>query len=91
MLERLSRGPATVTELAEPFAMALPSFLQHLKVLERSRLVSSEKKGRVRTFRLVPRQIESAELWLKAQRDLWERRLNQLDSYVKELVEEKNG
>lgn len=88
VLERLSHGPTTVTELAEPFDMALPSFLQHLKVLERSQLVSSEKVGRVRTFKLVPQQIENAELWLKTQRDLWERRLNQLDSYVKELAQE---
>jgi DNA-binding transcriptional ArsR family regulator len=89
VLERLSRSPATVTELAEPFDMALPSLLQHLKVLERSHLVSSEKIGRVRTFQLVPQQIESAELWLKAQRDGWERRLNQFDSYVKELAIEE--
>lgn len=91
VLERLGRGPATVTELAEPFDMALPSFLQHLKVLERSQLVSSEKKGRVRTFQLVPQQIESAELWLKGQRDGWERRLNQFDSYVKKLAEEEQS
>jgi DNA-binding transcriptional ArsR family regulator len=92
VLERLSHGPATVTELAEPFDMALPSLLQHLKVLERSNLVSSTKIGRVRTFQFVPRQIESAELWLKTQRDAWERRLDQFDSYVKKLaMEEEHG
>ena len=89
-MERLGRGPATVTELAEPFDMALPSFMQHLTVLERSRLVRSEKVGRVRTFHLVPQQIESAELWLKAQRDGWEKRLDQFDSYVKELAKEED-
>lgn len=88
VLERLSQGSATVTDLAEPFDMALPSFMQHLKVLERSHLVHSEKVGRVRTFRLVPQQIESAELWLKVQRDGWERRLDQFDSYAKELAKE---
>lgn len=91
VLERLGRGPATVTELAEPFAMALPSFLQHLQVLEKSCLVRSEKVGRVRTFQLVPQQLENAEVWLKAQHEGWERRLNQLDSYVKELAKEEKG
>jgi DNA-binding transcriptional ArsR family regulator len=90
VLERLGRGPVTVTELAEPFHMALPSFMQHLKVLERSHLVRSEKVGRVRTFHLMPQQIESAELWLKAQRDGWEKRLDQLDSYVQKLAEEED-
>ena len=90
VLERLGLGPATVTELAEPFDMALPSFLQHLKVLERSHLVRSEKIGRVRTVHLVPQQIESAERWLKVQRDRWEKRLDQFDSYVKELAKEEN-
>ena len=89
-MERLGRGPATVTELAKPFDMALSSFMQHLTVLERSRLVRSEKVGRVRTFHLVPQQIESAELWLKAQRDGWEKRLDQFDSYVKELAKEED-
>lgn len=90
VLERLGRGPATVTELAKPFHMALPSFMQHLKVLERSHLVRSEKVGRIRTFHLLPQQVESAERWLKAQRDGWEKRLDQFDSYVKNLAEEEN-
>lgn len=90
VLERLSRGPASVTELAEPFEMALPSFMQHLQVLERGRLVRSEKVGRTRTFYLIPEQVENAEQWLKAQLDLWEKRLDQLDSYVIELAKEEN-
>lgn len=89
-MERLGRGPATVTELAAPFDMALPSFMQHLKVLERSHLVRSEKNGRVRTFYLVPQQIESAERWLKVQHDGWEKRLDQFDSYVTALAKEEN-
>ena len=90
VLERLGRGPATVTELAKPFDMALPSFMQHLKVLERSHLVRSEKVGRVRTYHLVPQGIESAERWLKVQHDGWEKRLDQLDRYVKDLAKEEN-
>lgn len=85
VLERLGLGPATVTELAEPYDMALPSFMQHLKVLEKSRLVSSEKRGRVRTFRLEAAEVEKAEHWLQEQRRLWERRLDQLDAYAKSL------
>lgn len=90
VLERLGRGPATVTELAEPFHMALPSFMQHLKVLERSHLVRSEKIGRVRTFHLVPQSLESAGSWLKVQLDGWEKRLDQFDSYVTALAKEED-
>ena len=90
VLERLGHGPATVTELAEPFDMALPSFVQHLKVLEKGNLVRSEKIGRVRTFHIVPQQIENAERWLKVQRDGWEKRLDQFDLYVTALAEEEN-
>jgi DNA-binding transcriptional ArsR family regulator len=85
VLERLSRGPASVTELAERFEMALPSFVQHLKVLEQSGLIRSQKVGRVRTCRIAARRMKSAEGWLAEQRELWERRLDQLDDYVLEL------
>src|SRR5690625_5144733 len=88
VLERLSSRPASVSELAEPFDMALPSFLQHLKVLERSGLVNSHKKGRVRTYRLAPKRLKIAEDWLTKQRTLWERRLDQLDQYLIDLKEE---
>ncbi len=90
VLERLSRGPASVTELAEPFGMALPSFMQHLQVLERGHLVRSEKVGRTRTFHLVPEQVENAEHWLKVQRNVWEKRLDQFDRYVIELAKEES-
>lgn len=89
VLERLSRSPASVTQLAEPFAMALPSFLQHLQVLEESGLVTSTKQGRVRTYRLVPRRLKLAEDWLSRQRQLWETRLNQLDDYLGKLKEQR--
>lgn len=91
VLERLSAGPATVSELAEPFDMQLPSFVQHLGVLERSRLVRSRKRGRVRTYALVPERLEVAEDWLSARRQLWEARLDQLDQYVKHLKQKESG
>jgi DNA-binding transcriptional ArsR family regulator len=87
VLERLSVGPASVSELAEPFDMKLPSFVQHLSVLERSRLVKSKKRGRVRTYEIVPERLEVAEDWLAKQRQLWEARLDRFDEYVKQLKE----
>jgi DNA-binding transcriptional ArsR family regulator len=85
VVERLSGGPAAVSELARPFKMALPSFAQHLKVLEDCGLVRSRKAGRVRTYQLAPRPLKVAEDWLTSRRALWERRLDQLDAYVKIL------
>lgn len=89
VLERLSSSPASFSELAEPFEMALPSFLEHLRVLEGCGLVCSEKTGRVRTYRLVPKRLRIAEDWLAKQRVLWERRLDRLDAYLIELSKEK--
>lgn len=85
VLERLSHSPASVSELARPFDMALPSFVQHLGVLEESGLVRSQKTGRVRTYRLAADRLRLAEDWLADQRTLWERRLDQLDEYVQTL------
>jgi DNA-binding transcriptional ArsR family regulator len=82
VLHRLCGGAATVSELAEPFDMALPSVLQHLDVLEDCGLVRSEKSGRVRTYRITPAPLRAAEKWMSAQRALWERRLDQLDEYL---------
>jgi DNA-binding transcriptional ArsR family regulator len=90
VLERLSRGPASVTELARPFRMALPSFTQHLGVLEECRLVRSSKAGRVRTYRLEPEPLRAAEGWLGRQRSLWERRLDQLDRHLARMKKEEN-
>lgn len=73
-----------MSELAEPFHMALPSFSQHLDVLEDCGLVRSRKVGRVRTYRLAPQPLKAAEGWLSRQRNLWTRRLDQLDDYLKE-------
>jgi DNA-binding transcriptional ArsR family regulator len=90
VLERLSSGPAPVTELANRFDMALPSFLQHLKVLEGVGLVGSNKKGRVRTYQFAPRPLKAAEHWMVRQRAVWERRLDQLDDYLEAIKEKKS-
>jgi len=88
VLSRLSAGSAAVSELARAFDMALPSFTQHLGVLERCGLVRSRKVGRVRTYRLVPQPLKAAERWMAQQRALWERRLDQLDTYLLQLKED---
>ena len=82
VLERLATGPAAVSELAHPFAMALPSFTQHLDVLEECGLVRSQKTGRVRTYKIAPQPLKAAEHWMARQRSLWETRLDQLDDYL---------
>src|SRR5215216_3197372 len=85
VLERLSVGPATVSDLAAPFEMQLPSFVQHLSVLEQSRLVRSKKRGRVRTYEIAPERFKVVEDWLTARRRSWEARLDRFDQYVKQL------
>lgn len=82
VVERLTHGPASVTELAQPYRMALPSFVQHLGVLERSGLVRSHKKGRVRVYALEPAALTEAVDWLAQQRSSWEQRLDQLDQHL---------
>ena len=88
VVSRLTTGPAAVSDLARAFDMALPSFTQHLDVLEESGLVRSRKVGRVRTYRLVPQPLRVAERWMAQQRALWERRLDQLDAYLLKLKED---
>ena len=90
VLEQLSVGPATVSELAAPFDMQLPSFVQHLSVLEQSRLVKSKKRGRVRTYEIAPERFKVVEDWLAARRRLWEARLDRFDHYVKQLKEKES-
>jgi DNA-binding transcriptional ArsR family regulator len=87
ILEQLSVGPATVSELAAPFDMKLPSFVQHLSVLEQSQLVKSKKRGRVRTYEIAPERLKVAEDWLAERRQLWESRFDRFDEYVKQLKE----
>jgi DNA-binding transcriptional ArsR family regulator len=82
MVERLVRGPATVSELSRPLEMSLPAVLQHLQVLEASGLVRSEKAGRVRTCRIEPDALRAAEAWVTGQRTAWEIRLDRLGDYL---------
>jgi DNA-binding transcriptional ArsR family regulator len=82
MVERLSRGPATVSELAQPLSMSLPAVLQHLGVLEASGLVRSEKVGRVRTCHIEPKALRTAEQWISERRTVWERRFDRLADYL---------
>jgi DNA-binding transcriptional ArsR family regulator len=78
-----------MSELAQPFKMALPSFSQHLDVLENCGLVRSRKVGRVRTYKLAPRPLKDAEHWMARRREVWDCRLDQLDNVLKILKEEK--
>jgi DNA-binding transcriptional ArsR family regulator len=82
---RLSRGPASVSELAKPFTMAMPTLLEHIRVLETSRLIDTEKHGRVRTCTVRPEALGVTEAWLAQRRAVWEARLDRLDDYVLKL------
>jgi DNA-binding transcriptional ArsR family regulator len=82
VVQRLARGPATVSALASHHPMALPSFLQHLRVLERSGWIRTEKVGRVRTCALDPAALATTSRWLDEQRATWEKRLDQLDAWL---------
>ena len=84
MVERLSRGPASVSELAKPLTMSLPAVVQHLQVLEASGLVRSEKVGRVRTCRVQADALLSAQHWINERRQAWERRLDRLGEFLAE-------
>jgi DNA-binding transcriptional ArsR family regulator len=86
VVARLIDGPASVTELAQPFSIGLPTFMKHLKVLEASGLIGSGKTGRVRTCHLEPARLASAEAWLAKQRSLWERRTDRLADYVENQI-----
>ncbi|MFN7021650.1 MAG: ArsR/SmtB family transcription factor [Phycisphaerales bacterium] len=85
VIERLRQGPMTVKSLAEPYGMALPSFLQHIRVLEAGGLVRSRKQGRVRTVQAIPAQFGSLSAWLERQHDIWNKRLDQLDAHLKTM------
>jgi DNA-binding transcriptional ArsR family regulator len=85
MLARLSRGPASVSELARPLSISLPAVLQHVQALEASGLVRSEKVGRVRTCRIEPQALAGAEAWIAEQRALWEARLDRLEDFLAEM------
>lgn len=89
MLERLMRGPAAVTDLAQPTGLALPTVLRHLAVLEAAGLIASEKTGRTRLCRAVPDRLDPALGWLARQRRLWEERLDRLDAFLATLPPEE--
>jgi DNA-binding transcriptional ArsR family regulator len=85
VLGRLSRGPASVSDLAEPFEMALPSFMKHIRFLEGSGLIRTRKEGRVRTCEIDRTQFAAAESWLSEQRAIWEGRADRLEQFVTEI------
>jgi DNA-binding transcriptional ArsR family regulator len=91
MVERLVRGPASVGELAKPFAMSLPAVMQHLQVLEACGLVRSAKVGRVRTCRIEPAVLRLAEDWLGRQRTAWEQGLDRLGDFLKDRTDTKEN
>ena len=88
VIQQLTKGSASVTELAEPFDMALPSFMKHIRVLEDSRLISSSKAGRVRTCRIRPKPLHAAENWINDQTTLWEGRMERLADYIEKFTAE---
>ena len=88
MVARLAKGPASVSELAKPFSISLPSVVQHLKVLEDSGLVSSQKSGRVRTCRIEQPKLDAAQAWLAEQRAMWEARFDRMEAILKEIEDE---
>ena len=87
VLTRLIEGEAPVKELAKPFSMGLPTFLKHLKVLEDSGFITSEKVGRVRTCVIQPERLVEVESWLAERRELWERRLDKFTTYVESIAQ----
>ena len=91
MLERLSTGPASVSELARPLSMSMPAVLQHLAVLEAAGLAISRKQGRVRTCEINAPAISAAQDWLAARRAEWEQRLDRLEDYLTKLQNKDQG
>jgi DNA-binding transcriptional ArsR family regulator len=84
VVERLSRGPVSASELAKPFAISLPSVVQHLQVFKECGVIRSEKVRRVRTCHTEPRALRAPEQWIAEQRAVWERRLDRLDEYLRD-------
>ena len=84
VLGRLGRGPASISELARPFDMALPSFMKHIRLLEDSGWITTRKQGRVRTCAIEQRALKAADTWLSAQRAHWESRFDRLDAWAED-------
>jgi DNA-binding transcriptional ArsR family regulator len=91
MVDRLTRGPASVSELAQPLEMSLAAVVQHLHVLESSGLVRSQKLGRVRTCAVQPTALRAAERWISARRTVWEESLDRLGEYLEEDQDQREG
>lgn len=89
IIQRLARGAASVSELAEPHDMALPSFMEHIKKLEAANLIISKKQGRTRICELSPDAFTKATDWLSEQGAIWEGRLDRFDDYIKNLMQER--
>jgi len=91
VLGRLGKGPASTSELAKPFDMALPSFMKHIHCLEKSGLIWTRKEGRVRTCTLEEKRLAVVETWLAAQRSLWKGRIDRLDRFVTKTSKKENS
>lgn len=89
MIERLTRGSASVSELARPLSISLPAVVQHLQVLETATLVTTEKSGRVRTCSLNTRALSRAESWLTGRRRAWQDRFDRLGQYLEEMEDDQ--
>lgn len=88
MIDRLSEGPASVSELAQPLAMALPSVVKHLAVLETGGVVSSQKRGRVRTYRIAPDALGAVETWIAQRKARCQRQFDALERYLESQTDE---
>jgi DNA-binding transcriptional ArsR family regulator len=88
ILTQLGKGPAQVTELADPTGLRLPTVMRHLSVLEEAGLIISAKDGRVRTCAIVPEALDPVRTWLDEQREIWEARLDRLDAFVMSVMKE---
>jgi DNA-binding transcriptional ArsR family regulator len=91
VIRALGRGPSAVSALAQPFNMALPSFMKHVSVLERSGMIRTHKEGRVRTCELVPSSLASAERWLVEQREQWHARTDRMTKFVEDLHQKEKS
>ena len=91
VIQQLGQGAATVSDLAEPFDMALPSFMKHIGVLEASGLIASKKVGRVRTCKIKQKKMAAAETWFNEQRTLWEERLDRFEAHLTKVKKAKSN
>jgi DNA-binding transcriptional ArsR family regulator len=88
IVSHLCDGPKSITELSEPFELALPSLLKHVRVLEQAGLLSSEKTGRIRTCRLEPHTLQFTEVWIRQHISIWEQRLDRMEAHIEHMKAE---